>query len=444
MKSIRFVDVGEGITEGHLRKWLVPDGSQVKEDQSLVQVETDKAVVSVPAPIDGTIKIIAKDGTTLHVGDTLAYIGTPQELAGVSQQRPAASQQPAAGTVPQGAKPAPSTPAQDFLKSIQSIPKPAPAPKPQPPAPPAPTPPVTQKRDILATPSVRKLAHELGIDLSQVKGTGPAGRILESDLRAPSGQHAPQAPPQKPAPQTAPAAQQPAGMTERIPLTQTRKAIARNMEASRSIPVAVSMDLVDAQALYDIVHREKEKVQAEKSVHLTFLPFMIKAAVEALKENPNFNASYDADSQEIIRKKYFNIGLAAEAQDGLKVVVIKNADKKNLLEIASEIQALHKKLTDNTITLDEMRDTSFTITNVGSLGGGFLSVPIINHPDVAILGVHMIADMPVARDGKVVVRKTLPISLVFDHRVVDGADAVKFSNTFKQCIEDVDFLEMLG
>jgi pyruvate dehydrogenase E2 component (dihydrolipoamide acetyltransferase) len=189
----------------------------------------------------------------------------------------------------------------------------------------------------------------------------------------------------------------------------------------------------------------KEKPNAEKlGVKLTFLPFIIKAVVEALKENPHFNASYDHETQEIIVKKYYNIGLAAEAKDGLKVLVIKDADKKNIIDIAKEIQELHKKILDETITIDEMRDSTFTITNIGSMGGGFLSVPMINYPEIAILGVHMIKDMPVVENGKVKAGKVLPISLSFDHRVVDGADAVKFGNAVIKYLEDVEFLEMLG
>ena len=402
IKSIRFVDVGEGITEGHLQKWLVRDGDQVKEDQGIAQVETDKAVVSVPAPIDGIVKIVAPDGTTLHVGDTLAYIGTPQELATVGSGAQTAAQiaMPKA-TQAQAEKPSQALPAQ---------------------------------AQVLATPSVRKLAHDLGVDIAQVHGTGPAGRILENDVRS-TGK------PQAAA--NAPGAEEQKGSIERVPLTQTRKAIARNMEASLSIPAATHMDLIDAQALVDAVAKRKAQILADFGVKLTFLPFIIKAVVEALKASPNFNASYDRDNMEIIRKRYYNIGLAAEAPDGLKVVVIKDADKKGIVGIAKEIQQLHQKIQNQTITLEEMRDSTFTITNIGSLGGGFLSVPIINSPNVAILGTQMIKDMPVVKNGVVAVGKVFPVSLVFDHRVVDGADAVRFCNDIKACLENEIFLDKL-
>jgi pyruvate dehydrogenase E2 component (dihydrolipoamide acetyltransferase) len=230
---------------------------------------------------------------------------------------------------------------------------------------------------------------------------------------------------------------------ERIPLGTTRKAIARNMEAALSIPSAVNMELIDATALDGIVRREKRRAMDDRKVKLTMLPFVIKATIEALKENPNFNASYDHERLEIIRKNYYNIGIAAEAPDGLKVFVIRNADTKGILELAKEIQELGGKVRDQTITLDEMRDSSFTITNIGSLGGGFLAVPIINHPDVAILGVMLAKKMPVVVEDMVKIGMVLPVSLVFDHRVVDGAEAVRFTNSLKKYLEDPEFLEML-
>jgi pyruvate dehydrogenase E2 component (dihydrolipoamide acetyltransferase) len=293
---------------------------------------------------------------------------------------------------------------------------------------------------VIATPFVRKLAHDLNIDISTVTGTGPNGRILENDIRSHVSAAAPE---KKIVPKFSETLEeQHQDNIERVPLSQTRKAIAKNMEASLSVPSAVHMDLIDATALYKMVTDEKQKTQTEAGVKLTFLPFIIKAAVAALKENPNFNASYDNETMEIILKKYYNIGLAAEAPDGLKVAVIKFADKKSIITIAKELQNLAEKIRNQTITLDEMRDNTFTISNVGSLGGGYLSVPIINHPDVAILGIGMIRDTPVVIDGVIKVAKQMPFSLVFDHRVVDGADAVKFGNAFKKYIEDPEFLEL--
>lgn len=411
MKEIKFIDVGEGITEGHVRQWLVKDGDQVKEDQPVVRVETDKAVVNVPSPISGTIRQNVKENTDVHLGDTIAYIGTPDEIRSASSAAPsqAASQpQAAVSEAPQSAAQQPSAQKEE-------------------------------PKELIATPAVRKLARDMGVDITQVPGTGPAGRVLDSDVRNASQKSQP-----KPVQKFSEILEEKhTGEIERVQMSTTRKAIARNMELSATIPRAVHMDILNAANLFNIVAKEKPNVE-KLGAKLTFLPFIIKATVEALKENPKFNASYDHDTQEIILKKYYNIGMAAEAPDGLKVVVIRDADKKSIIELAKEIQALHKKVLDETISLDEMRDGSFTITNVGSLGGGFLSVPMINPPEVAILGVHMIKDWPIVEDGQVKVGKILPISLSFDHRVVDGAEAVKFANAIMKYLEDPDFLEMIG
>jgi pyruvate dehydrogenase E2 component (dihydrolipoamide acetyltransferase) len=355
----------------------------------------------VPSPITGTIKISAPEDTTVHVGDLIASIGEPSELKAVGKQPQAAQAKPAAA------------PQQQAIRA----------------------------KEPMATPAIRKLAHDLDVDLTKITGTGPNGRIIENDIRGVAHGEALQS---RPMPKFSEVLEeQHAEEIVREQMSQTRKAIAKNMELSWTIPRAVHMDLLNATQLVNIV--TKEKPNAEKlGVKLTFLPFIIKAVVEALKENPHFNASYDHETQEIIVKKYYNIGLAAEAKDGLKVLVIKDADKKNIIDIAKEIQELHKKILDETITIDEMRDSTFTITNIGSMGGGFLSVPMINYPEIAILGVHMIKDMPVVENGKVKAGKVLPISLSFDHRVVDGADAVKFGNAVIKYLEDVEFLEMLG
>lgn len=417
MNELKFVDVGEGITEGHVRKWMVKDNESVIEDQTLVQVETDKAVVNLPAPISGVVRIIAKDNTDLHIGDVIALIGTKQEIDGslISQASLQGKSDEKAQNTAQEQK---NDVVQNNIKPEQSA----------------------DKREILATPYVRKLARDLSIDLSTIHGTGPNGRIVENDIRS-AGRDFVQAIPIKKFSEVLEDSHK--QDIERIPLTSTRKAIAKNMEASWTIPRAVHMDLINASSLYDAVSKEKGRAQSELNIKLTFLPFIIKAVLQALKENPNFNASYDHESLEIIRKNYYNIGIAAEAPDGLKVIVIKNADKKSIFSIAKELQELAEKVKNQTISLDEMKDSTFTITNIGSLKGGFLSVPMINHPDVAILGIHMIRDMPIVVDNMVKVGKVLPFSISFDHRVVDGFEAVKFGNALIKYLEDMQFLEML-
>ena len=268
---------------------------------------------------------------------------------------------------------------------------------------------------------------------------GPGGRIQESDVKAAAGSS------QVPVAQVAPAKAHESygGEIERIPMSQPRKAIARNMEASWAIPKAVHMDIINANALYGIVEKEKPRVEKESGLKLGYLPFIVKATVNALKENPYFNSTYDREKQEIIVKKYYNIGLAAEAPDGLRVAVIKDADKKGILEIAKGLKELGAKVKSLTITPDEMRDSTFTISNIGSLGGGYLSVPAINYPEVAILAVHLVRDAPVVENGQVKIGKILPFSISFDHRIVDGAEAVKFGNAIMKYLQDPAFLSVL-
>ena len=408
MKELKFVDVGEGITEGTVQKWLVKDGERVKEDESIVQVETDKAVVNVPSPISGIVNFNVKEGSTVKVGDTIAYIGEESELSAIK-----------AGATQQKAQSEKPPEKQESAKKAETS---------------------AESHEIIATPSVRKMARDLKIDISKVHGTGPGGRVLENDLKVFAGE------PQQPrmVPKFSEILEEShKEEIERVQMSSTRKAIAKNMELSWTIPRAVHMDLINANHIYDIVHSHKEAA-AKMGIKLTFLPFIIKAVVEALKENPGFNSSYDHDSQEIIYKKYYNIGIAAEAPDGLKVAVIKDADKKSIMQIAKEIQELSQKVKDKSISLEEMRDSTFTITNIGSLGGGFLSVPMINYPEVAILGIHLIREMPVVEKGEIKVGKVLPFSLTFDHRVVDGAEAVLFGNAIIKYLEDPEFLQMLG
>ena len=409
MKELKFVDVGEGITEGHFQKWLAKDGDNVKEDQSIAQIETDKAVVNLPAPIAGVLRQVAKEDSTIKVGDTIAFVGTADEIKAAQ-----------VGSYSSATKSAPSTAA--VAKPLQSQT-------------------ITPKQgDIISTPFVRKLARDLNVDISKVVGTGPGGRILENDVRSFAGK-IPSQP--KPAPKFSELLEEKHDEEiERVPMSQTRKAIAKNVEISLTIPSFTHIDLINATSLFNIV--KKEKPNAEKlGVKLTFLPYIIKAVIEGLREVPNLNSSYDGDRQEIIVKKYYNIGLAAEAPDGLKVVVIKNVDKKSLIQIAKEIQALHEKVKNQTITIDEMRDSTFTITNVGSLGGGFVSVPIINGHEAGILGVQLIRDMPIVEDGEIKIGKIMPFSLVIDHRIVDGAEAVKFGNILIKYLEDPDFLDLI-
>jgi pyruvate dehydrogenase E2 component (dihydrolipoamide acetyltransferase) len=414
MKELDFVDIGEGITEGHIQKWLFKDGDAVKADEAVVQIETDKAVVNIPAPISGTIRINIPENSDVKVGEVLAYIGQPAELAGIVPGRRQGSEHGSA-------QPQPSIPVRASEPNA--------------------TQPVSAhpQREVLATPGIRKLARDIGVDLSILKGTGPGGRIQESDVKAAAGS----AKGQIRQAQAKMPNESYGGEIEIIPMSQPRKAIARNMEASWAIPKAVHMDIINANALYGVVERERTRAESQRGIKLGYLPFIIKATVAALKENPYFNSTYDKEKQEIILKKYYNIGLAAEAPDGLRVAVIKNADKKGVLDIAKELRELGDKVKSLTISPEEMRDSTFTISNIGSLGGGYLSFPAINYPEVAILAVHLVRDAPVVENGQIKVGKILPFSISFDHRIVDGAEAVKFGNAIMGYLQDPAFLGAL-
>ena len=329
MKELKFVDVGEGITEGQVREFLVNDMQEVREDQPIVKVETDKAIVDVPSPISGIIKIKAPPGSKVNVGDIIAYIGTKDEIAAIGT----AGKQPSARTSISGNREE-TTPMAAVPQQSSSEPD------------------KEKSHEILATPSVRKLARELGIDLSGVSGTGPNGRIVENDVKSAATSRQ-----QKPAPLpkfSEVLEEQHSDEIERISMSMTRKTIAKNMELSWTIPRATHGEMIDATKLFEIVERIKPEMQS-KGIKLTFLPFIVKAVAEALKENPRFNSSYDKEKGEIIIKKYFNIGLAAEGPDGLKVVVVKGADRKPIIGIAREIQELGQKVKDQKISIDDMR-----------------------------------------------------------------------------------------
>ncbi|MFH1234019.1 MAG: dihydrolipoamide acetyltransferase family protein, partial [Candidatus Diapherotrites archaeon] len=298
---------------------------------------------------------------------------------------------------------------------------------------------------VLATPAVRRLAKNLGVDLSKAKGSGAHGQVLEKDLKV-FAQHIEERKTQAKE-ETKPeqykmetiASFDQYGKFLRIPLTMTRRTIAERMAKSWSTkPHAVEMDEADVTELWAV--REKEKEFADsKGIHLTFLPFIVRAVIAALRLNPYFNATFDEEKKEVLTKSYYNIGVAIDTPHGLMVPVIRKAEEKSILEIGHEIEVLAQKARDRSISIEEMRDSTFTITNYGSIGGTF-GVPIINFPEIAILGVGRITERAAVRAGKVEVRKALPLSLSFDHRVVDGAQAAQFMKDLVRHLEDPNLL----
>ncbi|RNC67400.1 MAG: 2-oxo acid dehydrogenase subunit E2 [Desulfuromonadales bacterium] len=382
--EFKLPDLGEGIAEVELRRWLVAEGDRVAEHQPVAEVETDKAVVEVPSPRAGRIgRLMRREGETLQVGETLLTICEEGEAP---RERPKSVG--IVGELPEAEE--------------------------------------EEEPLVLATPAVRKQAREQGIDLRKIRGSGPRGSITAEDLERGA------APPRQPAGEVS-------GPVERVPLRGVRRAIARNVIASqRNTAFVTGMEEADITDLWELREREQQAVEAH-GTHLTFLPFFIKAAQHALREHPCLNASIDDAAEEIILKKEYHFGIAVETPDGLMVPVIRDVGTKSILELGAELQRLGKKARERTIALDELRGSTFSITNYGHFGGVF-ATPIINWPDVAILGFGRIAERPWVHRGAIAIRRILPLSLTFDHRVTDGADAALFLAKVVRYLEDPGLL----
>jgi pyruvate dehydrogenase E2 component (dihydrolipoamide acetyltransferase) len=434
--EFKFPDVGEGIAEGEIVKWRVKEGDSVKEHDTLVEIETDKAIVEIPSPATGTIlKILHKEGDTVKVGETLVVIGDKNETLATTSIAMAAANIPKQETKQPVIKPAGAV---GYLEEAPDLEEATETTEP------VPISQDTVKSSIYATPAVRRLARDMGVDISKIKGTGIGGRVTEEDVRS-FARNTGLSQIKENLPQVQAKVQKKYdmyGYIERVPLKGVRKVIAEHMvESMRTIPHVTHMEEADVTLLHR--HREREKRLAEaKGVKLTYLPFVIKACISALKKHPMFNSTLDEEHNEIIVKKYYNIGVAVATDNGLMVPVIKIADQKSIMAIAREISQLAEKARSREIDLSDLKGGTFTITNIGSLGGTF-ATPIINHPEVAILALGKIVDrLSVDKEGKIRVRKILPLSLSFDHRVVDGADAAEFVNTIKEILEDPDRIMM--
>jgi pyruvate dehydrogenase E2 component (dihydrolipoamide acetyltransferase) len=386
--EFKLPDLGEGIAEAEIRKWLVKEGDAVAEHQSVVEVETDKAVVEIPSPRKGYVhKILKAEGEFAAVGEPLLSIAGEGELPALREEEQRPRSVSVVGVLPEETEEEPEA--------------------------------------ILATPAVRALAREKGASLEGIKGTGPRGSITKEDLLRNLEKKAGKAP-EKP---------DEYGSVERIPIRGVRRTIARHLLKSHQMTVCVTgMEEVDVTELWKVRKREDGE-GARRGVHLTYFPFIVKAVQHALMEHPMLNAMVDEEGETIILKKYYNIGFAVDTPDGLIVPVIRNVEKKSIIDLAAELQDLAERARQRTVTLQELRGSTFTITNYGQFGGGF-STPIINYPDVAILGCGRIADRPWVVDGEIAVRKILPLSLTFDHRVTDGGDATRFLSRVAGYLED--------
>ncbi len=409
--EFKLPDVGEGLTEGELLAWLVQEGDAVREGQPLARVETDKAVVEIPAPREGTVrKLLFGPGATIKVGEVFIILDLPGDES-------AASPAPQVGVGVVG-----------VLEEAPPEVEPAPP------------------RAVLATPVVRKLARDLGVELTAVTGSGPEGRILEADVRqaAAAATAAPPPPTEAPAPPEAPGPKKVRkydfyGYIEHVPFKGLRRTIARNVKRAQDASVCVTaMDEADISDLYAIKLHQKTEAQ-KRGVQLTLLPFIIRAVVVGLKDHPYLNATLDEEAGEIILKKYHNIGIATDTPEGLMVPVIKNAPDKKILELAQEIQTLAAKARDRSIDLADLQGGTFTLTNYGSVGG-LWGTPVLNYPEVAILGIGRRQELPRFIDGQIQLRHILPLSLSFDHRVVDGGAAARFLRRLITILEDPTLL----
>lgn len=412
--DIKLPEIGEGVTEGELVNWLVKVGDKVTVDQPIVEIMTDKATVEIPAHTAGVVKELKfQAGDAIKVDSVILTM----DSEGASAAKAAPAPAPAAKAAATPAAPTKAFVGASSGSNGSSV-----------------NPPVAASH-VLATPSTRRLAREMNVDINQVQGSGVAGRVTRDDVsggastsNGGAGMETYSA--------KAPAAQMQIPrvafkgngvLEERVPMRGIRKKIAENMQMYKHIiPHFTLMDEADVTALAKM--REQLKAETEKmGVKVTYLPFIMKALIAATRSYPQINASIDDQSQEIVYKKYFNIGFAADTPNGLVVPVIKNADQKSILEISAEIVELAKKARDGKLALDDMRGATFTITNIGSVGGTN-ATPIINHPEVMIFGMYKITDKPMLINGKWRARKYMNLSCTADHRLIDGAVAARFMN----------------
>ena len=427
--QFKMPDVGEGMAEGEIVKWLVAEGDTVNEEDSVAEIQNDKSVEEIATPVSGTIKkIMVEEGTVALVGQVLIEIDSPEHNPKGSAA-PVAQEAPAAETSTSAATPAAAT----------------------------------SNKNVLAMPSVRQFARENNVDITQVTATGKNGRTTKEDIEnfKKNGGEAPTAAPTttasvEKAPETkAPAAKKEAApakafksnqaeLETREAMTPMRKAIAKAMVNSKATAPHVTLfDEVDSTKL--MAHRKHFKdIAASKGVKLTFLPYVVKAIVSVLRKYPALNASIDDSTNEIVYKHYFNIGIATDTDRGLFVPVIKDADAKSIFSIAGEITELSGKATEGKLAANEMSNGSISISNIGSIGGGWFT-PVINYPEVAILGVGRIAKKAVVNaDDEIVVAPIMQLSLSFDHRIIDGATAQKAMNELKTLLADPELLLMEG
>ena len=422
MIDFKFADIGEGIHEGKIIKWMVKAGDMVKDGDTLFTVETDKITAEIPSPSKGKIvELLAEEGDIIHVGQVVVKIddGSTNNHEAIDKPKKEMveeGEEQSAGVV--GELMVSSQVIEQSIEVQESLE-------------------ARSQGKILATPVARKLAKDLNIDIQKVKGTGPVGRILKEDIykmkeKMDGVTHD--------SVTIEPIIQKPSelkitGLVERVPLTMLRKTIAKNMALSNAlIPHAAAMDEIDVTELVKFRNAAKV-IGTEHGVKLTYMPFIIKALILTLKEHPVFNGSYDVENGEMVLKKYYNIGIATDTPDGLIVPVVKNANQRSIFEIADEVERLSEAARNKKLSMEDIQDGTFSITNYGAVGTGS-GIPVIKHPEVAILGIGNIMKKPVVLDGEIAIRDIMTITLCIDHRVIDGGDSGRFIKRFKEFISN--------
>jgi len=423
-------DIGEGVVEGEIVAWKVKEGDVVTLDQPIVEVMTDKATVEIPSPRAGTIaKINFTDGQVCPVGAVLVVI---DDGTGAAASKANGNGHGHKAESPKAVPPPIPTPTTmqaavgGGIHVVDATPRAA-------------------GERVLATPATRRLARQLGVELGRVPPTGKRGRVTSDDVkRAAEGTAA--------SPAMLPTVVRPSqpvsipseGNEERIPFRGLRKRIAENM--SRAKLTVAHFTYVEEVDMTDLVAvRERAKARAaERGVKLTYLPFIIKAVVAGLKKWPQLNASLDETTQEIVRKRYYHIGIATQGPQGLAVSVVRDADKRSIFDLAREIERLGEGVRTGTATRDELSGSTFTISSLGKLGG-VMATPIVNFPEVGIVGVHKMEERPAVRGGQIVARWLMNLSISLDHRLVDGWDGAMFLQDVKALLEDPTtmFMEMI-
>ena len=378
--NFKLADIGEGIVEGEVSKWYVKVGDVVKENQPLVEIITEKVTVELPSPADGTImKIGPEAGKIAKVGEVIVVIDDGKEDDNVKD----------------GAKEETRVDKKEIIKEE------------------------IKSRKVIATPAVKRLAKEMGIDITKVVATGEDGRITEKDVKVYSKLEV-------------------QSNEERIAFRGTRKTIAERLaKSSDRVVQAWIMEEIDMTEVTELKNKLKES--SSEDIKLTYMPFFVKAVIRSLKSSPRINASLDEETEDIVIKKDYNIGIATDTEQGLIVPVIKKAQDKNIKEIAKEIEKLSIEAKSGKLGLEDTQGGTFTITNIGAIGG-ISSIPIVNYPEVAILAINKIMKKVVHWEGNIVTRDRVYLSLSFDHRVLDGADVARFLNSIRKCLEDPESL----